>query len=83
VVTSSPIPAPAAGVSGNAAADLLTALGSVPDPRSGVARPHPAGYVLVVLVAAFSRAGFASLTGAAQGTARVVHGGRATFSATP
>jgi hypothetical protein len=62
----SPIPAPAARVSGKAAADLLTASGSAPDPRRGGARPHPAGYVLAVLVAAFSRAGFASLTGAAQ-----------------
>jgi hypothetical protein len=41
VVTSSPIPGPAASVSGKAAADLLAALGSVPDPRRGGARRHP------------------------------------------
>ncbi|MHB8188537.1 MAG: hypothetical protein ACYDDU_21190 [Dermatophilaceae bacterium] len=40
-------------------------------PRRGRARRHPVRYVLAVLVAAFSSAGFASLTGAAQWVAVV------------
>ena len=66
MVTSSPIPAPAVGVSAKVSANLLAALGSLPDPRRGGPRRHPLPYVLAVLVAAFSSAGFASLSGAAQ-----------------
>ena len=46
--------------------DLLQALGTVPDPRPGGGWRHPLGYVLGVLVASFSCAGFASFAGAAQ-----------------
>jgi len=48
------------------AGDLLQALGTVPDPRRGGGWRHPLGYVLGVLVASFSCAGFASFAGAAQ-----------------
>ncbi|MHB8275958.1 MAG: ISAs1 family transposase [Dermatophilaceae bacterium] len=50
---------------------LLAALEAVADPRRGGARRHPLPYLLAVLVAAFSSAGFASLTGAAQWAAAV------------
>jgi predicted transposase YbfD/YdcC len=46
--------------------DLLVALAGVPDPRPGGGRRHPLRYLLAVLVVAYSSAGFASLTGAAQ-----------------
>lgn len=68
MVTSSPILAPAVGMSGQV---LLAALEAVADPRRGGARRHPLPYLLAVLVAAFSSAGFASLTGAAQWAAAV------------
>jgi len=42
VVTSSPISAPAVGESAKVATDLLTALGSLPDPRRGGPRLAPA-----------------------------------------
>ncbi|MHB1615326.1 MAG: hypothetical protein ACYCYA_13625 [Actinomycetes bacterium] len=53
-------------MSAEVSANLLAALGSLPDPRRGGPRRHPLLYVLAVLVAAFSSAGFASLSGAAQ-----------------
>jgi len=71
VIPSSPIPAPAVGVSGEVTKDLLTALDAVPDPRPGGFRRHPTRYVLAVLVTAFASAGFCSLTGAAQWAAGV------------
>jgi len=57
-------------LSGEAVGSLLAALRAVPDPRRTGARRHPTGYVLAVLVAAFSCAGFASFTAAAQWAAR-------------
>jgi hypothetical protein len=48
------------------AADLLRALETVPDPRSGGGRRHPLVFVLGVLVASFACSGFESFSGAAQ-----------------
>ncbi len=46
--------------------DLFEVLGQVRDPRPGRARVHPLRFVLAVAVVAFTTAGFASVTGAAQ-----------------
>lgn len=47
------------------AADLLTLLASVPDPRRTPGRVHPTGYVLAVVLVAFTCPAFAHLVGAA------------------
>lgn len=46
--------------------DLLKLVASVPDPRRGGARVHPVGFVLAVVLVAFTSPGFATLTGAGQ-----------------
>lgn len=47
------------------ARDLLDLLGSVPDPRRTPGRLHPVGYVLAVVLVAFTSPAFAHLLGAA------------------
>ena len=47
------------------AADLLVLLRSVPDPRRTPGRVHPVGYVLAVVLVAFTSPAFADLVGAA------------------
>lgn len=46
--------------------DLFEVLGKVPDPRAGRGRVHPLRFVLAVAVVAFTTAGFASVSAAAQ-----------------
>jgi predicted transposase YbfD/YdcC len=47
------------------AADLLQLLADLPDPRRSPGRVHPVGYVLAVVLVAFTCPAFAHLTGAA------------------
>lgn len=47
------------------AGDLLALLASIPDPRRTPGRVHPTGYVLAVVLVAFTSAAFAHLVGAA------------------
>lgn len=61
-----PIAARPVNLSIEVAADLLRALETVPDPRSGGGRRHPLVFVLGVLVASFACSGFESFSGAAQ-----------------
>lgn len=66
MVSSLPTHARAANLSTQDGGDLLAALEAVPDPRRGGGRRHPLRYVLGVLVAAFTCAGFETFAAAAQ-----------------
>ena len=69
--SSCPIPTASEAVSTKVARDLLRFLGTVPDPRPGGGRRHPAVFVLGVLVAAFTCSGFESFVGGAVGRGRL------------